>query len=174
MHNHEPHAAQLCLPAVQQMRACRLAHQLARTLPWADSFATAAGAAAAVQLATGAAGGSNASVRLVALRLLQRLADVSVIAAAVMVAEPKPLADALVLQLLDSGAPATAQGKSKTAANAEAAKQVSQLNPHSTWFHHMDTRCLLCVACLLAVAPNSQPDPCTLTTGVAHQYSGGA
>jgi hypothetical protein len=105
-----------------QMRACRLAHQVARTPHWADAFAAAGGVAAAMRLVSGS---SNATARLAAMRLLQQLGDLSPTATSLMVVEPMQMADALVLLVLEAGAaPAAVQTKGKSTA-ADAAKPVS-------------------------------------------------
>jgi hypothetical protein len=68
---------------------------------------------------------SSSATRLAAMRMLQRLGDVSSASAALMVSEPGQLADALMLAVLEAGAaPAAEQPKGK-AAPADAAKPVS-------------------------------------------------
>jgi hypothetical protein len=101
-----------------------LAHQLARSLHWADAFTAAGGVAAAMRLVSG---NTSTAARLAALRVLQRLGSLSPSATALMVNEPVQLADALVLLVLDAGAaPAAVQGKGKATA-ADAAKLVRYL-----------------------------------------------
>lgn len=124
-----------------QMRAARLAHQLAKYCSWANRFTAAGGVHATMQLLSPSSVTANykaveqpgmPSVQLAALRLLLRLGEQSATAMAVMVTEQQ-LVSELMQHLHEAGAASAviSVSKGKTAAEKTSAdvKVVSPCMP---------------------------------------------